>query len=179
LRILDRTGFGQWPCFAFLLYLSSARCAQCKAARRQRLIRPAVVDRRAIAGNPPIRAPPRDQSTLEPRVRFATVPVIAPEQSDARNAAVPTSASVGNRLRRVHPSRSSREALAFHLGEFRSHREGIAYPMRPETNDTDALRAKFPSIRPARRRWLPHGRRFGQQLRLPHRRLRRSRRSFF
>lgn len=39
------------------------------------------------------------------------------------------------------------EALAFHLGEFRSHREGIAYPMRPETNDTDALRAKFPSKR--------------------------------
>ena len=24
---------------------------------------------------------------------------------------------------------------------------GIAYPMRPETNDTDALRAKFPSKR--------------------------------
>jgi hypothetical protein len=37
-------------------------------------------------------------------------------------------------------------ALAFNLGEFRSHREGIAYPMRPETNDTDALR-KFRSKR--------------------------------
>jgi hypothetical protein len=38
-------------------------------------------------------------------------------------------------------------ALAFNLGEFRSHREGIAYPTRPETNNTDALRAKFPSKR--------------------------------
>ena len=75
------------------------------------------------------------------------MPVIAPARSDARNAAVSaTSASVGNRLRRVHPSRSSRKH-AFHLGEFRSHREGIAYPMRPETNDTDALRAKFPGKR--------------------------------
>jgi hypothetical protein len=65
------------------------------------------------------------------------VPVIAPARSDAS----------GQTFEEGQSLQAFPEALAFHLGEFRIRREGIAYPMRPETNDPDALRAKLPSKR--------------------------------
>ena len=119
-----------------------------RAANPAEALRPSATRAMSDNGFDRKEKPRRDQSTLEPQVRFATVPVIAPARSDARNAAVSaTSASVGKRLRRVNPSRRSRKLSRFHLGEFRIDREGIAYPMRPETNDTDALRAKLPGKR--------------------------------
>ena len=116
-------------------------------------------------------APSRDQSTLKPQVRFATVPVIAPARSDARNLAVSaTSASLGNRLRRVNPSKSSRKLSRSILGN--SGSIGRVSPIRcGRRQTTHALRAKFPSKRAgqplyrcasdakAAREWDSHSRR--------------------